>query len=555
MIVSYTATLQKNNDMLEAMQKTLDKLASGIKGLNEQQKQFTEQTKKAADAEAALNKELVTREEVLKKAFEILADGGQQIKKFELISKKSFDAFMEAGGNIFDFADLALSSLNQRVKIFGVEAGLARKVMYGFLPPGMFRLVNKISTLFRFLGGIFRQTSADGENIDNVFKKMARGLLSFPKIMKMKKGDFNIMGKIKSGIEEAKDIGETSKFYNSLIKEEKGKIKLAKQAQASGTGTGDEEEIIEAAQKQIELLEESRDSAIEMSKMGKFTNKFMKGLKAAPKFLGQALMFFGKMMLFAGIFLMIAYVLWKTVGKTLIEAVKQVMPAIQVMIGFVVASLGMVWDGISTIFNAFFGDGNLGDIIDGVIEIAKGLLLLALSVAGTLLVALGGVVVEFIKLAVSKTIAFLTDTFTSWDGFFKALPVILGVVAGIIAFIYGAPIWLAALAFVVLYKIGKWLVKKIKNAFSFNATGGLVNNDMTIVGERGPELVSLPRGSRVHSNSNSKRMAGGSGVVNNFNITINAKDTSKAEMRRIADEIGRMVSSKINRRTSNRSSV
>jgi len=292
-----------------------------------------------------------------------------------------------------------------------------------------------------------------------------------------------------------------------------------------------------------------------MSKMGKFTNKFMKGLKAAPKFLGQALMFFGKMMLFAGIFLMIAYVLWKTVGKTLIEAVKQVMPAIQVMIGFVVASLGMVWDGISTIFNAFFGDGNLGDIIDGVIEIAKGLLLLALSVAGTLLVALGGVVVEFIKLAVSKTIAFLTDTFTSWDGFFKALPVILGVVAGIIAFIYGAPIWLAALAFVVLYKIGKWLVKKIKNAFSFNATGGLVNNDMTIVGERGPELVSLPRGSRVHSNSNSKRMAGGSGVVNNFNITINAKDTSKAEMRRIADEIGRMVSSKINRRTSNRSSV
>ena len=553
--MSYTATLQKNNDMLEAMQKTLDKLASGIKGLNEQQKQFTEQTKKAADAEAALNKELVTREEVLKKAFEILADGGQQIKKFELISKKSFDAFMEAGGNIFDFADLALSSLNQRVKIFGVEAGLARKVMYGFLPPGMFRLVNKISTSFTFLGGIFRQTSADGENIDNVFKKMARGLLSFPKIMKMKKGDFNIMGKIKSGIEEAKDIGETSKFYNSLIKEEKGKIKLAKQAQASGTGTGDEEEIIEAAQKQIELLEESRDSAIEMSKMGKFTNKFMKGLKAAPKFLGQALMFFGKMMLFAGIFLMIAYVLWKTVGKTLIEAVKQVMPAIQVMIGFVVASLGMVWDGISTIFNAFFGDGNLGDIIDGVIEIAKGLLLLALSVAGTLLVALGGVVVEFIKLAVSKTIAFLTDTFTSWDGFFKALPVILGVVAGIIAFIYGAPIWLAALAFVVLYKIGKWLVKKIKNAFSFNATGGLVNNDMTIVGERGPELVSLPRGSRVHSNSNSKRMAGGSGVVNNFNITINAKDTSKAEMRRIADEIGRMVSSKINRRTSNRSSV
>jgi len=555
-IVSYTATLQKNNDMLEAMRKTLNKVADGLEGFNRQQKTFTEQTKKAAKAEEALNKELVTREEVLKEAFKLLGEGGQEIKKFEVISKKSFDAFRDAGGNAFDFFDLALSSANQRVKIFGVEAALARKVMYGFLPPGMFRLVNKISTSFRFLGGIFRKTSAEGENIDNIFKKMVRGLLSFPKIMKMKKGDFNIFGKIKSGFEETKRIGNVSKGFGVAIGEEKKRVRDAGRQMAKGKITEDEfTKIREAAEEQIKLLEEARDKSIEMSKMGKFTNKFMKGLKAAPKFLGQALMFFGKMMLYAGIFLMIAYVLWKTVGKTAIETLREIKPAIEVMIGFVVASLGMVWEGISSIFNAFFGDGNLGDVIDGVIDIAKGLLSLALSVAGVLLVTLGGFVVKFIGLAVSKTIAFLTETFTSWDGFFKALPAILGVVAGIIAFIYGAPIWLAALAFVVLYKIGKWLVGKIKDAFSFNATGGLVNNDMTIVGEKGPELVSLPRGSRVHSNSNSKRMAGGSGVVNNFNITINAKDTSKAEMRRIADEIGRMVSSKINRRTSHRSSV
>ena len=45
-------------------------------------------------------------------------------------------------------------------------------------------------------------------------------------------------------------------------------------------------------------------------------------------------------------------------------------------------------------------------------------------------------------------------------------------------------------------------------------------------------------------------MIGGGGTVNNFNITINAKDTSDTEMRRIADKIGNMVSNKINRRTS-----
>lgn len=548
-MATYTATLEKNNEMLEAMKKTLDSVAEGLNGFNRQQKTFTEQTKKAAKAEEALNKELVTREEVLKEAFKILAKGGQEIKKFELFSKKSFDAFIDAGGNIFDFADLALSSLNQRVKILGVEAGLARKVMYGFLPPGMFRMVNKISTAFRFLGGVFRKTSAEGENIDNIFKKIIRGMFSLAKLPKLKLKD------ITKSIKES-DTAQAFRVLGTgpLAKRKRQAKKDIKRLRKSAP-TKENIEALAMAKKNYELMEKLQNAALFSNKYQKFSIKFMNGLKAAPKFLGQALMFFGKMMLYAGIFLMIAYVLWKTVGKTLIEAVKEVMPAIQVMIGFVVTSLGMVWDGISSIFNAFFGDGNLGDVIDGVIEIAKGLLLLALSVAGTLLVALGGVVVKFIGLAVSKTIAFLTDTFTSWDGFFKALPVILGVVAGIIAFIYGAPIWLAGLAFVVLYKIGKWLVGKIKDAFSFNATGGLVNNDMTIVGERGPELVSLPRGSRVHSNSNSKRMAGGSGVVNNFNITINAKDTSKAEMRRIADEIGRMVSSKINRRTSNRSSV
>lgn len=548
-MATYTATLEKNNEMLEAMKKTLDSVAEGLTGFNRQQKTFTEQTKKAAKAEEALNKELVTREEVLKEAFKILAKGGQEIKKFELFSKKSFDAFIDAGGNIFDFADLALSSLNQRVKILGVEAGLARKVMYGFLPPGMFRMVNKISTAFRFLGGVFRKTSAEGENIDNIFKKIIRGMFSLAKLPKLKLKD------ITKSIKES-DTAQAFRVLGTgpLAKRKRQAKKDIKRLRKSAP-TKENIEALAMAKKNYELMEKLQNAALFSNKYQKFSIKFMNGLKAAPKFLGQALMFFGKMMLYAGIFLMIAYVLWKTVGKTLIEAVKEVMPAIQVMIGFVVTSLGMVWDGISSIFNAFFGDGNLGDVIDGVIQIAVGLLSLALSVAGTLLVALGGVVVKFIGLAVSKTIAFLTDTFTSWDGFFKALPVILGVVAGIIAFIYGAPIWLAGLAFVVLYKIGKWLVGKIKDAFSFNATGGLVNNDMTIVGERGPELVSLPRGSRVHSNSNSKRMAGGSGVVNNFNITINAKDTSKAEMRRIADEIGRMVSSKINRRTSNRSSV
>lgn len=81
----------------------------------------------------------------------------------------------------------------------------------------------------------------------------------------------------------------------------------------------------------------------------------------------------------------------------------------------------------------------------------------------------------------------------------------------------------------------------------FMANGGVSKGGMTVVGERGPELVNLSRGSRVFSNSESRKMVSSSGTVNNFNITINAKDTSKAEMRRIANELGNMINNKMNR--------
>jgi hypothetical protein len=79
------------------------------------------------------------------------------------------------------------------------------------------------------------------------------------------------------------------------------------------------------------------------------------------------------------------------------------------------------------------------------------------------------------------------------------------------------------------------------------ANGGTSKGGMALVGEKGPELVNLSKGSRVFSNAESRKMVGSSSTVNNFNITINAKDTSKAEMRRIANELGTMINNKMNR--------
>tara|TARA_R110001583_G_scaffold34257_1_gene115200 strand:+ start:673 stop:2829 length:2157 start_codon:yes stop_codon:yes gene_type:complete len=83
------------------------------------------------------------------------------------------------------------------------------------------------------------------------------------------------------------------------------------------------------------------------------------------------------------------------------------------------------------------------------------------------------------------------------------------------------------------------------------ATGGLTHGNTNLVGENGPERVKLPAGSRVYSNSQSRSMSNGSTVINN-NITINAKDTSDQELRRIADKIGTMVNNKMNRTISSR---
>jgi SLT domain-containing protein len=79
------------------------------------------------------------------------------------------------------------------------------------------------------------------------------------------------------------------------------------------------------------------------------------------------------------------------------------------------------------------------------------------------------------------------------------------------------------------------------------ANGGPVSgNKPYLVGERGAELF-VPNTSGMILNANRTR-----GMGNTINITINARDTSDTELRRIADKIGNMVNNKISRRTSTR---
>jgi hypothetical protein len=75
------------------------------------------------------------------------------------------------------------------------------------------------------------------------------------------------------------------------------------------------------------------------------------------------------------------------------------------------------------------------------------------------------------------------------------------------------------------------------------AAGGLSMGGMAVVGERGAELVNLPRGARVYSNAASNKM-----MATTININVSGHmGTSDAEIRLLADRLGKEINQRMNR--------
>lgn len=243
---------------------------------------------------------------------------------------------------------------------------------------------------------------------------------------------------------------------------------------------------------------------------------------------------------------------WPILSKAFERAFKIVKPIFDIMF----MAFGLIKEGVVDVLDGFFGKGGLESVIDGLLKIAGGLIGVAITfVAGVVslaLVFLGSLALEtYIKIK-----NYFKGAVTDIKQFSKSIAVILGMAAVIVSVLAGAPVWIALIIGLAMFRFGRWLVKKMKKIFNFDmfAKGGTSKGGMAIVGEEGPELVNLPKGATVFSNSDSKNMARGNKnniVTNNFNITVNAKDTSQAEMRRLADTIGRDIAAKINRSTSN----
>ena len=318
-----------------------------------------------------------------------------------------------------------------------------------------------------------------------------------------------------------------------------------------------------------------------MAKAAKKGSTFRKKVGGLVGVAGKVLKFAAGAMIYFLLFLVGAFLLFALV-KSLFEKV-DVMGIVLETLSGVFEGIGTVLDGVFDIFGAFFGEGTLGEkfslLIGGVGKIFgglgkilwsvfKGVLTLVfeiliniipvlLNLLGIILKGLWNGVIKFLKWVFEPVGKFLTgikewfmDTIWSPIDTYIITP-ITEFFTSIKDFITEALDWLGGGA--VGDSVGDaW--DSTKDFFGF-ATGGITQGGLAMVGERGPELINMPKGTSVHSNDTTKGLTGRS-VTNNVNVSVNGRlGASDTELRSIAKKIGSMVSSEINRSTSSSTNV
>ena len=143
-----------------------------------------------------------------------------------------------------------------------------------------------------------------------------------------------------------------------------------------------------------------------------------------------------------------------------------------------------------------------------------------------------------------------------WDGeFLKVLDIYFTELLPNIFMFLGNLVWGLGKVLIGLVKAGfnaviDYIVAKLftfKPDLSFIPglhTGGLIKKGgLAVVGERGPELVNLPTGARVHSNAQSQAMMG-----QTINIHVNGRvGATDAEIKDIANKLSAEMNRRMNR--------
>lgn len=551
-----------------------------FKRLQEEYGKFTKKEFEASDT-------LDTRSRILSVAIARYKDqtGDRKLPFFEGMS-----LYLEEGGTKAEYLAQFLTSTREELKLFGVEVGSVRKFMYGFLPPGTFRLVNKFASTLNFIGGTMRTLKADAEGTGNILtttlfsgtidKKGLRRLKErrkdlTEKITKTKKEKNIQKGRMGDASLSQLDRDAAKKQFEYLegiekeLREErkKGDAKIKKQgnflAKQLNKGFGISIPILNLqkyAEKGAEYNEKATQAYENFIKnqdeiIKNANNRYTKGQQfraRIKKFVVQA----GRFLLMASMYILLFSILFIFIKKFFeanSERIKDFYTKISGifdwLFGRVVNGVIETINGISTVITGLL-NGDVGKVFEGVIGIVLGLGEVLVGVVGTLFM---GAVSVIGALVYSLGVGFLDWSKGVLEGKgFKMLGDIVALIIAAKALLFIISLLPVSLPFILVAALGVVIygaVRMLLKSIGFKAEGGKIQTPLTVVGEKGPEIMVGRQGSNIISNADSKKMLGGK-TINNFNITINAKDTSKAEMRRMADEIGRMISSKINRSTS-----
>jgi len=166
----------------------------------------------------------------------------------------------------------------------------------------------------------------------------------------------------------------------------------------------------------------------------------------------------------------------------------------------------------------------LGGLLGGIIGIGLGII--AAVILGGLALILGG----FVEWMFNAK----RDNEMLLSGLLQIGSMIGLMVAGLL--------WFFSMSWIPLLVVS--IIAGVISIMTRHASGGIVNSPLQLVGEKGPELVSLPRGSRVHTNSVSNKMMAG----NTINVHVNGRvGASDAEIRDIANKVAKEINLRMNR--------
>ena len=539
------------------------------------------------------NNELSTRQR-------IMSDTINQVKKETGQAKLPFfeglSTYLEKGGTSAEYLAQFLTSTREELKIFGVEVASVRRFLYGFMPPGTFRLINKFATTLNFVGGTIRSVKADAENAGNVITRMLFASTVDKKGVKRLKArrrevnlskfdaeteltDIRSKDKSKMTAIEAKDIEKQEEYLVEFIQKQTdeedeinkklerveksvgGKLQSAGETILGGIlGIG--EQVINhpkalgrfaATQKVVDGISAGIEKSLDFAagtmailddleenggRLGKGFAKFMKFIGRVTKFLLMATMY---LILFSVAFFIIKKFVQENKDK--FQKVADVfIPMLSQQIAGVWEGAQLMLSGVMDFISAIFTQ-DVDMLLESVKTILSGLWSViwnGIKIFGTILLGLVSAPIYAIAMNIWE---FFTDFGNDTMG---KLETLIGLIIGValtLAILATLPVQLPLIVVGAIALAGGFLVSKLIDAINPFAEGGITKDGLSLVGEKGPELIRLPKGTRVHSNKESKEMlnGGSNSVVNNFNITVNAKDSSKAEMRRMADEIGRII--------------